>query len=125
MASNNYFINLPATSYAGFSAVNIMTHPKIVEFFGQAEQYLYLYGVQHNERADMIAYNLYGSASLAWVIYLVNGIIDPYYDWVLSEEDFNSMIVGKYGSVDKANKKILYWVNNWYENNNQRLIIES
>ena len=41
-----------------------------------------------------------------------NNIIDPYYDWPLSQEQFNKYIISKYGSVIKA-QEIAFYRNNY------------
>jgi len=62
---------------------NIMTRFKIVESFQRQEAVYYDYSVKEGERADQIAFKYYDDASLDWIIYIVNNIIDPEFDWPL------------------------------------------
>jgi hypothetical protein len=47
------------------------------------------------------------------MIYLSNNIIDPYHDYYLSTDDFKKYIIGKYGTVESAREKILFYRNDW------------
>lgn len=73
------------------------------------------YRVQDGQRADQVAWAYYGDDRLAWVVYLVNDIIDPWHDWPLASSELEDHITVKYGSLDRANEKILHWRTNWSE----------
>src|SRR5208282_3233474 len=73
------------------------------------------YAIKDNERADQIANDYYGSSFYDWLIYLINDIIDPYYDWPLNSANFNAMILERYGSYINAQNIIKYWNSNWYQ----------
>lgn len=81
---------------------NIMTRFKIVESFQRQEAVYYDYSVKEGERADQIAFKYYDDASLDWVIYIVNNIVDPEFDWPLDRTSLESYIAKKYGSVSTA-----------------------
>src|SRR5690606_25669681 len=52
--------------------------------------------------ADTIAYKYYNDVTLDWVIFLINQIFDPFFQWPLSYQEFNEFIVKKYGSIENA-----------------------
>jgi hypothetical protein len=60
------------------------------------------YYVQDGERPDHVAYDYYDDYTLDWLVVLTNEIQDPYYEWPLSYEQFNSYIRQKYGTVEYA-----------------------
>jgi len=60
------------------------------------------YYVTDGERPDTIAYDYYDSANLDWIILLTNEIKDPYFQWVLTNEQFDAYLRQKYGSVEYA-----------------------
>jgi hypothetical protein len=62
----------------------------------------YDYLVQDEDRPDTIADRFFGDPRLDWIIFLSNDIIDPYYDWPLNNDNFNSYMVSLYGSVSTA-----------------------
>lgn len=50
-----------------------------------------------------------------WMIWLANDIVDPYYEWYLSEQEFDAFIQDKYGSYEDAVKKIAFYRTNWFK----------
>ena len=70
-------------------------------------------------RSDALADAYYDDEELDWLIYLMNDIVDPYYEWYISEIDFHDFVQVKYGSVANAQEQILEYRNNWYADSNQ------
>lgn len=64
-------------------------------------------------RPDVLADAYYQDAEQDWTVYLANQIVDPYYGWYLSEEEFNSFIIDKYTDLDEPKRKIKFYRNNW------------
>jgi hypothetical protein len=112
---DKYFDKFPTITYNGHSVKNIMLRTKILDRVYNKPEYFNRIELNYSERADNIAYELYGDQYLSWLLYLSNEIVDPYYQWYLSQEEFDSFIVSKYGSVEIAQNKVAYWSNNWYE----------
>lgn len=81
---------------------NIFLRFKIVEAFKKQQAVYYNYSVKDNERADIIAFKYYEDASLDWIIYLINDIVDPQFDWPLDRRSFENFIIKKYGSLSAA-----------------------
>jgi hypothetical protein len=46
-------------------------------------------------------------------------VIDPYYGWNLNNEEFESHLTKKYGSVDATLKRIAYYRNNWRDDDRE------
>jgi hypothetical protein len=67
------------------------------------------YRVENGERPDVLSYNVYGSVDYTWLILLMNDIIDPYYDWPLSNDEFDNFIKEKYGSILSARNTIHHY----------------
>jgi hypothetical protein len=61
------------------------------------------YTIKSGDTPRSIAYYLYSSERYDWIIYCMNTIVNPYYEWPLSEDDFYEMIQTKY-----LNKKCLF-----------------
>jgi hypothetical protein len=70
----------------------------------------YPYRVKDHERPDTIAFDYYGDSKYAWLVLMANDILDPYNDWPMSDADFNSFIVSKYGSVEQAMEQVDHFV---------------
>lgn len=111
---DNYFLNFPIINYEGFAATNISLRPIIRQVFKENYSIFYNYTIPQGHRADKVAFDLYGASEYVWIIYLFNDIIDPYYDWPLSEENFRAKLIEKYGTVEEAVKKIVRFRSNWY-----------
>ncbi len=100
--SNQYFSFFRKKYYGGELATDLTFRFRIRDFLKQKIAIFYTYNVKSGERADIIAEKLYGDAGLDWLIYLMNNVYDPYYDWAMSEYDWNKYMALKYGSVEAS-----------------------
>lgn len=80
------------------------------------------YYVQDGERPDIVAYDYYDDASLDWLVLLANEIHDPYFEWPLSQEQFNAYLTQRYGSVDNTYRTVHHYERILQE---KKLIIEN
>lgn len=121
---SRYFSRFPLVDYNGIPAKNILAR---VDFTDQTKKDIYAnfdYVVQEGtSRPDILSFNYYNSSQYDWLVYLTNNVVDPYYDYYLSESDFKNYIIGKYGSIDVARSKILFYRNDWAPD--ESLITES
>ncbi len=54
------------------------------------------YDVKSGDTPETIAFKHFGNPELHWVILLTNKITDRYYDWPMSEQEFELFITDKY-----------------------------
>ena len=54
------------------------------------------YEVKSGEKPEDVSQKFYGTPYYHWVVLAMNNIKDRYYDWPLSEQDFNTYINAKY-----------------------------
>lgn len=66
----------------------------------------YDYVVKDSDRPDIIAEKYYEDSRLDWVLFLVNDIVDPYYDWPLNHESFQEYMKTIYGSLSAAHSTV-------------------
>ena len=85
---------------------NVTARYKIRDVLKDKVAIYYDYIIKDSDRPDLIAYKYYDDETLDWLIYLVNDIIDPYYDWPLSYNSFNEYMKSLYGSVDSAKSTV-------------------
>jgi hypothetical protein len=114
-----FFNKLPSTFYDGIECLDLTRRVKIAS---NQLQNVNLYNpleLQDGLRADHISEAYYDDAELDWMVYLSNEMIDPYYEWHLSEQDFQAYLNDKYGSVITAMKKIKFYRNNWPSDDRQ------
>jgi len=55
------------------------------------------YDVKDGENPEDIAYKWFGDAQLHWVILMTNNITDRYYQWPLTQPQFQENLTDKYG----------------------------
>lgn len=58
------------------------------------------YDVKSGDTPESIAFKHFGDVNLHWVILLTNNITDRYYDWPMSEQEFELFIKDKYSNPD-------------------------
>lgn len=114
MSMYNYFKKLGTVSYNGDIVNNIITSIRFKDVVEKNNFIFYPYTIEEYERPDLIAEHYYGDSRYTWVVYLSNKIVDPYFEWPLSTNEFQSFIIKKYGSVEAALEKIEFYRNNWY-----------
>ena len=110
----NYFRYLPKVAYdiKGTSspyyteATNIMVRQKVIDAIKNKIVTLYPYRVEDGDRPDIIATMYYGSPSFTWLIFMINDIKDPYYDWPLTTIEWESFMKAKYGTLASAQSTV-------------------
>lgn len=105
----HFFKHFPSVSYDMLTKGNkkdLVTNPlaryKILDTLRNLSAVYYTHNVAEGQSAQFIARQYYDDETLDWVIFIVNDIIDPYYDWPLDYRDFNNYVKGKYGTVETA-----------------------
>ena len=59
-----------------------------------------VYDVEDGEKPEHVAYKVYGDTNYFWVVCMINNIENVYYDWPLSNLEFENYMKDKY---DNAN----------------------
>ncbi|CAM0000506.1 baseplate wedge subunit [Vibrio phage D479] len=76
------------------------------------------YQVVGDSRPEQTAYEIYGDPSLYWILLLINGDVDPYYDWLLPNETTIATSEYRYEDVGGADV-VHHWVDEkgrwWYD----------
>jgi Base plate wedge protein 53 len=97
------FADYPQTSY---TLDNNLTEQVVVDIFRRIvlskeyrdnSVYFEEYEVLHGETPEQISYRFYGTQDLHWLILMVNDIIDPRFEWPVSEENLYKSVSDKYG----------------------------
>jgi hypothetical protein len=109
-----YFDKFPLVSYSNNVAKNIIAR---VDFTSKTRNDInanFDYVLQDGlSRPDMVSQAYYNSPWYDWVLYINNNVMDPYYDYYVSEENLNEYIISKYGSLESARRRIVHYRNNW------------
>ena len=56
------------------------------------------YDVKTGERPEDIAFKFYGDAELHWVILMTNNVTDRFYQWPMTQPQFDEFLTDKYGA---------------------------
>jgi hypothetical protein len=71
------------------------------EILSNASSYV-LYEVEDSDTPEILAEKVYKDSGAGWMILYANKIMDPQFDWPLSDINFKKYIIEKYGSVANA-----------------------
>lgn len=97
-----YFENFPTILYsldnkATYKEVrNIMRRVIIREYIKNNGSLYVEYDTQDGDTAEIIADKLYGDSNMHWIVFLMNDIINPYYDMPLSSRRLERYIYDKH-----------------------------
>ena len=101
-----YFSSFPKIYYdaAGNGNYKLVTNSlrrvQIKEGLKESAALFDLYDITGEETPESVAEQFYGNQKYYWVILLFNNIKDRFYDWPLSQEQFETYINDKYTNVN-------------------------
>lgn len=113
MSYYNYFEKFPRVTHTDNLMLNLTAATRFTKWAVDASAVFYPYTVEEGVRPDQVAENYYGDARYSWIVLLSNKIVDPVYDWPLSQRQMEKYIVKKYGSAAAASDLILHYRTNW------------
>lgn len=110
---SSYFSKFKLAQYNGSYCKNILSRAAITQHAMKASAIYHPYIAKAGERPDTVSYYYYDVPENEWLIFFANDIIDPYYQWYLTDEQFNSVMREKYGSIARAQTRIKHFETNW------------
>jgi hypothetical protein len=121
--AEEYFKKFPLINYNEYAAINITERVVVTEEAFRNPFLFYPYDLAEGQRPDQLADKYYNDQYLSWMLYMSNNVVDPYYDWYLSEKDFHLFLCKKYfnlglivqSRINELQNKIMFYRNNWYE----------
>jgi hypothetical protein len=84
-----------------------------------------LYDIKDGETPEIVSDIFYGTPLYHWIILHANDIVDPRFDWPLSQENLKSFCIQKYGDENAIYKTKLYVNTSNFVVNNYRALEES
>ena len=79
---------------------DLMTRVKVREKIIDEASLYDKYDVPSGERPEDTAFKHFGSAQYHWVILMTNNITDAFYEWPMSEQNFEAFLKDKYTNPD-------------------------
>ncbi len=105
MSLFNYY---PYINYNNIKGTHLLRKVEVINNYLSDYSRFYTYVVKEGERPDIIAHKEYGDSTLDWIVYLVNNVQDPYYDWVMDEKQFRVYLEQKYNTaVERLDSTLL------------------
>lgn len=99
----NFFSEFPKTSYtlddykSRQVVVDIFRRVILAKEYLENSLYYEEYEVLHGETPEEVSYRFYGTTDLSWAVLMVNNIVDPRFEWPISEESLYKIVEDKYG----------------------------
>ena len=90
-------------------AINIMIRSKIKTAVLDDIVAYFPYVIPEAERPDVTAFKVYGDVKYTWLIFLINDIHDPLFDWPLNSREFGNYIKNKYGTLNAAKNTVHHY----------------
>ena len=91
------------------TVINILSRAKFKNIVGDSIVAYLPYSIPEGERPDITAHKTYGDVKYTWLIFLINDIHDPIYEWPLGSRDFTNYIRNKYGSINACKDKVHHY----------------
>lgn len=115
--AEKYFEKFQQISYSNTVSVNLTERAALLNKVSTNPYIYYPYDITNGERPDQISDQYYNDQFMSWIIYFSNDTIDPYYQWYMSNEEFNTFLKKKYNllNIDVLKQKVVFYRNNWYK----------
>ena len=88
------------------TVINLMEKAKLKGLVADDIVAYFPYSIMEGERPDHVSVKTYGNVKYTWLIFLINDITDPIYDWPLATREFGAYVKNKYGSLATAKNTI-------------------
>lgn len=96
--------------YDYLKAIDITNSIRIREYIKNYRGISYEpYFVKDGEKPDLVAYKLYGDATLDWIVLLANNIYNIYEEWPRDNKELENYITEKYGSLMSSLSTVKYY----------------
>jgi len=102
----SYFNQFPKIYYDAVGngnyklVTNLLRRVQIKEGLRESAALFDLYNITGEETPESVAEQYYGDQKYYWIILLFNNIKDRFYDWPLSQEQFETYVNDKYTNIN-------------------------
>ena len=130
---SNYFQRLPDFEYVSrlpnakisdyVRVKNLFKRGVLREDIFQNLSFFTKYKIEGNDRPDNVAADVYGDSTLDWVVLITNNIINIQSEWPMSQTDFDSFLLEKYGNYDTLYSGIHHYETEEVKNSDDVVIV--
>jgi hypothetical protein len=122
----DYVSRLPNAKIDDYIQIkNFFKRGKIFEEIFNDLVFFEKYNIKGNERPDNVAKKFYGDATLDWVIFLCNNVVNVQNEWPLSQQSFDKVMLEKYSSYENLYGGIHHYETSEVTDSKGRVLIES
>lgn len=114
--AETFFSKFPTIKYSNNNVVDLTRRYAMRSNVFNDPFLFYPYDMIDGVRADQVADGYYKDSRMDWLLYMSNGIIDPYYQWYLQPAQLDAMLKEKYqvDDIDQLTRRVKFYRNNWY-----------
>lgn len=124
--ATNLFQDFPRIAYTlddyGSEQVVVDIFKRVIfsKEYKENSAYYEEYEVLHGETPEEVSYRFYGTQALHWLILMINDIVDPRFEWPVSEENLLKAVADSYGgeqntfTINRAKNKEGYQVETFF-----------
>jgi len=78
--------------YNGTLTTDIFKRYDIIKRLKEDGKFFFDYYIRNEYTPELVAHEVYGSADWWWLVLIYNDMIDPWFDWPLSNEELESYV---------------------------------
>lgn len=98
----------PDVNGDGIILTNLMTRSEIIPSLLNNPMIFYKYDIQDGDTPEIIADKYYGDSYRYWVVLYANQIMDPQWNWPLTNQQFDAYLINKYSSISNLPNVLSY-----------------
>lgn len=102
-----YFELFPTIDFNGLKVKDLTRRAQFIRSIKDNAVLVGDYRVKDGETPWSLAYDFYGDSSLYWLLLHLNDIVDPFFDWCLTQPELVRYVDNLYGSAKYDTR---YWV---------------
>lgn len=116
---STYFKHFPEVLYKGKLLKNIARKTDFSKTVFAKTSVFLPYTIEDDDRPEDVAFYYYGDMKFTWLVYLSNNIVDPYYEWPLTDQQMQKFLIKKYAEVSgEKGKRVISWTKDTTITNN-------
>lgn len=96
-------ISTPDENGNNIVLTNLLTRAKLLEQLQNNPMVFYEYSIQDGDTPEIVAEKYYGDSYDYWIVLYSNQLLNPLWDWPLTQIEFNEYIDSKYAAVAQEN----------------------
>ena len=121
-----YVSRLPDAKIGDYAPLkNLFKKGKLREDIFQNLAFFTKYQIKGNDRPDNVAFEVYQDSTLDWLVLLCNNIVNIQTEWPLPQQQFDDLMLLKYGNYDTLYSGIHHYETREVKNSQGVVIVAS